>query len=70
MRISEGQKERLDKAFESKSGTFTVNLKSADLKGEDVIAVTNDNRLTGAYEANKALTIKKENNAFGSQHGN
>ena len=59
LRISEGQKERLKKVFESKSDTFTVHLKSADLKGVDVIAVTNHNRLTGAYEVNKALTIKK-----------
>ena len=40
VRISEGQKEKLMKAFESKRDTIAIRLKFWDLNGEDVIAVT------------------------------
>ena len=40
MRISEGQKDKLKKAFESNSNSITIRFKFSDLHGEDVIALT------------------------------
>ena len=40
MRISEGQKEKIKKAFESNSKSVTIRFKCSDLYGEDVIALT------------------------------
>ena len=40
MRITEGQKEKIMKAFESNSKYITIRLKCSDLYGEDVVAVT------------------------------
>ena len=40
VRISEGEKNNLKKAFDFKSDTITIRLKFADLKSEDVTAVT------------------------------
>ena len=59
MRISEEQKEKLKKAFESKSATITNRIMFADINGEHVIAVTKSqcDRLADPYEANKGLTI-------------
>ena len=40
MRISEGQKDKIKKAFESNSKSITIRFKFSDLYGEDVIALT------------------------------
>ena len=41
MRISEGQKDKLKKAFESNCESITIRLTFSDLHGEDDIAFTN-----------------------------
>ena len=60
MRISEGKKDKLKKAFESNCKSITIRLKFSDLHGEDVIALTNLqlDRLVEAYKENKGMTIK------------
>ena len=60
MRISEGQKDKLKRAFESNSKSITIRFKFSDLHGEDVIALTNSqlDRLVEAYEEKKGMTIK------------
>ena len=60
MRIPEGQKDKLKKAFESHIKSITIRLTFSDLHGEDVIAITNlqFDRLVGAYEEKKGMTIK------------
>ena len=52
MRISEGQKDKFKKAFESNIKSITIRLKFSDLHGEDVIALNNSqlDRLLKAYE--------------------
>ena len=40
MRISEGQKDKIKKAFESNSKSITIRFKVSYLYGEDVIALT------------------------------
>ena len=54
LRISEGQKDKLKKAFESNSTSITIRLTFSDLHGEDVIALTNSqvDKLVEAYEKN------------------
>ena len=56
MRISEGQKDKLKKAFES----IAIRFKFSDLHGEDVIAITKSqlDRLVEAYEKKKGMTIR------------
>ena len=51
MRISEGQKDKLKKAFESNCESITICFKFSDLHGEDVIALTKSqlDRLVEAY---------------------
>ena len=60
IRISEGQKDRMKKAFESNRKAITIRFKCSDLYGEDVIAVTKSqvNRLVEAYEEKKDMTIR------------
>ena len=60
MRISEDQKNKLMKAFESNCVGITIRLSFSDLHGEDVITITNSqlDRLVEAYEENKGMTIK------------
>ena len=60
VRISEGQKDKLKKAFESNCKSVTIRLAFSDLQGEDVIAITNSqlDRLAEAYEEKKGMTIK------------
>ena len=60
VRISEGQKDKLKKAFESNCESITIGLTFTDLAGEDVIAITKSqlDRLMKAYEANKGIIIK------------
>ena len=60
MRISEGQKDKLKKAFESKCECITICLTFSDLHGEDDIALTKSqvDRLVEAYEEKKGMTMK------------
>ena len=60
MRISEGQKDKLKKAFESNWESITIRVMFSDLHGEDVIALTNSqlDRLVKAYEVKKGMTIR------------
>ena len=60
VRISEGQKDKLKKVFESNCESIAILLTSSDLNGEDFIATTKSQlgRLTKAYEANKGMSIK------------
>ena len=61
MRISEGQKDKLKKVFESNCESITIyRFKFSDMHGEDVIALTNlqVDRLVEAYEEKKFLTIR------------
>ena len=63
MRISEGQKDKLKKAFESNCKPITIRLTFSDLHGVDVIALTNSqlDTLVEAYEEKKDMTIKMSN---------
>ena len=60
VRKSEGQKEKLSKAFEPNCESIEFRLTSSDLNGEDVIPITKSQlgRLMKAYEAKKGITIK------------
>ena len=60
MRISEGQTDKLKKAFESNCESITIRLTFSDLHGEDVIALTNSqfDPLEKAYEEKKGTTIR------------
>ena len=60
MRISEGQKDKLKKAFESYCESITIHLTFSDLYGKDVIALINSqlNRLVKAYDENKGMSIR------------
>ena len=60
MRILEGQKEKIKKAFESNSKSITIRFKYSDLYGEDVIALTESkvDRLVEAYKERKGMTIR------------
>ena len=60
IRISEGQHNKLKKAFESNCDFITIRLTISDLRGEDVIALTNSqlDRLVKAYEEKKRMTIR------------
>ena len=60
MRISEGQKDKIKKAFKSNSKSITVRFKFSYLYGEDVIALTKSqvDRLVKEYEEKKGMTIR------------
>ena len=60
LRISEGQKDKLKKAFESNCKSITIRHTFSDLYGDDVIAITNSqlDRLVEAYEEKKGVAIK------------
>ena len=60
VRISESQKDKFQKAFESNCESVTIRLTFTDRHGEDVIAITKSqvDRLVKAYEAKKGATIK------------
>ena len=60
MRVSEDQKDKLKKAFESNRKSLTIRFKFSDLHGEGVISLTNSQlvRLVEAYEDKKGMTIK------------
>ena len=59
MRISEGQKDKIKKAFEFNCESITIRLTFSALHGEHVIALTNSqlDRLVKAYEEKKGMTI-------------
>ena len=66
MRISEGQKEKIKKAFESNSKYISIRFKFSDLHGEDVIALTKSqvDRLVEAYDnknVKNAICPQREN---------
>ena len=60
MRISEGQNDKIKKAFETNSKSITIRFKFSDLHGEDVIALTKSqvDRLVEAYEEMKGMKIR------------
>ena len=60
MRISEGQKDKLKKAFESNCESITIRVTFSDLHGEYIIALTQSqlDRLVKAYEETKGMTTK------------
>ena len=60
MQISEGQKNKIKKAFESNSKYIIIRFKCSDLYGEDVVALTKSQvyKLVEAYEEKKSLTIR------------
>ena len=60
MRISEGQKEKFKKAFESNSKHITIRFKCSDMYCEYVTALTKSqvDRLVEAYEEKKGLIIR------------
>ena len=60
MRISEGKKDKIKKAFESNSKSITIRFKFSDLYGEDVIALTKSqvDRLVEAYDDKKGMTLR------------
>ena len=66
VRISEGQKDKLKKAFESNYKSITVRLTFSDLHGEDIITITNSqlDKLVEAYEEKKGMTIKMSTTQF------
>ena len=72
VRISEGQRDKLKKAFECNCKSITIRLTFTDLNDEDVIAITKPqiDRLVEAYEAKKVMTIKNVKNTIGLQHEN
>ena len=55
MRITEGQKDKIKKAFESNSKSITIRFRCSDMYGEDVIALTKTqvDRLVEAYDEKK-----------------
>ena len=55
-RISEVQKDKLKKAFESNCKSITIRFKFTDLHGEEVIALSKSQlyRLVEAYKEKKA----------------
>ena len=59
IQISEGQKDKIKKAFESNSKSITIRFTFSDQYGEDVIALTKSqvDRLVEAYEEKKGMTI-------------
>ena len=63
MRISESQKEKHRKAFESNCESITIRFKFLDLHVEVVIALTisQGDRLVAAFEEKKGITIRMSN---------
>ena len=60
VRVSESQKDKLKKTFQSNCKSITIRPTFSDLHGEDVIAITNSqlDRLVEAYEEKKGMIIK------------
>ena len=60
IRISEDQKDKLKKEFESTCESITIRLTFSDLRSEDVIALTKSqlDTLVEVYEEKKGMTIR------------
>ena len=60
MRITEDQKEKIKKAFESNSKYIAIRFKCSDLYGEDVVALAKSqvDRLVETYEEKNGMTIR------------
>ena len=58
--ILEGQKEKLQHAIKANCSTVSIRLGHEDLKGNDIIAVTESQakKLAKAYENGKGITIR------------
>ena len=58
--ISEGQKEKLQHAFKASCSAVSIRLGHENLKGNDIIAVTNSEakKLAKAHENGKGITIR------------
>ena len=58
--ISEGQKEKLQHAIKANCSAVGIRLGHEDLKGNDILAVTNSQaeKLAMAYENGKGITIR------------
>ena len=58
--ISDGQKEKLQKALQDHAGGVSIRLGYEDLSGDDILALTKAQitKLTKAYQNNKGVTIK------------
>ena len=58
--ISEGQKEKLQHAIKANCSAVSIRLGHEDLKGNDILAVTESQakKLAKAYENGKGITIK------------
>ena len=58
--ISEGQKEKLQHAIKANFSAVGISLGHEDLKGNDILAVTNSQaeKLAKAYENGKGITIR------------
>ena len=70
--ISEGQKDKPKKAFESNCDSIIILFKFSDLHGEDVIALTKSqlDGLVEAYEEKKGMTIRMSKTQISPQHEN
>ena len=66
VRISEGKKDKIKKAFESNYESITIRSALTDLHGENVVARTKSqlDRLLKAYEGKKRMTIKISGTRF------
>ena len=60
VKISEGQKEKLQHAIKENSPTVSIRLGHEDLKGNDIIAITKSQakKLAKAHENGKGITIR------------
>ena len=58
--ISEGQKEKLQHAIKASCSAVSFHLGHKDLKGNDILAVTNSKakKLAKAHEDSKGITIR------------
>ena len=58
--ISEGQKEKLQHAIKASCSAVNIRLGHEDLKGNDILAITNSQakKMTKAYENGKGITIR------------
>ena len=62
--ISEGQKEKLQRAIKAGCSAVSIRLGHGDRKGNDILAVTNSQakKLAKAYENGKGITIRMSSN--------
>ena len=62
--ISEGQKEKLQRAIKAGCSAVSIRLGHGDLKGNDILAVTSSQakKLAKAYENGKGVTIRMSSN--------